>query len=103
MTRIDGTTRLAWPSSLVSDLWDSARRLRKQPGFAFATIATLALGIGGNVAVFLVADTVLFQSGPLSQPDRIVVLENAFGAGDVNRAARSVPDFLGQARGKPSK
>ncbi len=94
MSRKFSWIRPELPRGLASDLYDSARRLLRQPGFAFATIATLALGIGANVAVFLVADTVLFQSGPLSQPDRIVVLEHAYGAFDRDRSKRTAPDLL---------
>jgi putative ABC transport system permease protein len=43
------------------------RGLRRNPGFSLAVIATLALGIGGNTAVFSVVDQLLLR--PLPYPD----------------------------------
>ena len=59
-----------WPG----EFHDAARLLLKSPGFTVAAIATLALGIGANAAVFSVADTVLLKPLPYPDADRIVVL-----------------------------
>jgi hypothetical protein len=45
--------------------------LRRSPGFALATIATLALGIGANTAMFSVADGLLFRPPPFDHPERL--------------------------------
>jgi putative ABC transport system permease protein len=57
---------------LRSDLRYSARLVRRRPGFAALTIATLALGIGASTAVFTIADRVLFRPLPYPDPARIV-------------------------------
>ena len=55
-----------------ADIKFAVRTFRKHPGFAFAAIATLALGIGANTAVFSAVDTVLFRSLPVTKPGDLV-------------------------------
>lgn len=53
---------------LQSDLGLSIRRLREAPWFACICIATLALGIGGNTAVFTLIDRVMLKPLPVLRP-----------------------------------
>jgi predicted permease len=55
-----------------ADIKFAVRTFRKHPGFTFAAIATLALGIGANTAVFSAVDTVLFRSLPVTKPGDLV-------------------------------
>ena len=48
-----------------SDLSAAVRRLRETPGFTLVCVLTLALGIGGNTAVFTLVDRVLLKPLPV--------------------------------------
>jgi len=60
--------------SLVQDLQFSLRQLRKAKVFAFVAVATLALGIGCNTAIFSVFYSVLLRPLPFPDPDRLVIV-----------------------------
>ena len=57
---------------IFEDLRFSIRTLRKNPGFAFAAVLALALGIGANSAMFSVIDGVLLRPLPFPQSERLV-------------------------------
>ena len=65
------------------DMRYALRSLSTVPGFATVGILTLALGIGANVAIFGVVDTVLLRPLPFSQPEQLV----AFTASDTKTGA----------------
>ncbi len=87
-----------WLDELGRNLAFAARALARNPGFALAAVATLALGIGANTAVFSVVDGVLLSPIPFERPDELVVVwETDRDSGTVREPA-SVPDFLDYER-----
>ena len=50
------------------------RRILKSPGFAVAAVATLALGIGANTAMFTVIDSVLIRPLPYRDANRLIAV-----------------------------
>ncbi len=73
-----------WLEIAAQDLKYALRRLVKSPAFTIAAVATLALGIGANTAIFEILDAVLLQTLPVKNPQelaqvRIVDMDKARG------------------------
>ena len=81
--------------SLIQDLKYAVRTLGRVPIFTTVAIATLALGIGANAALFSVIDGILLEPLPYPDPDRVVLIRNTYRGG---ASSSSVPDFLDRER-----
>jgi putative ABC transport system permease protein len=62
---------------IAQDLRLAARRLRRAPAFTSVAVATLALGIGVNLALFAVVDAVLLRPLPFPESERLFALWEA--------------------------
>lgn len=61
-----------WLSSIWQDLAYGARAMHRAPGFAFAVIGTIALGVGVNTVVFSLLNTLLLRPPDAGRPGELV-------------------------------
>ena len=62
--------------ALMYFLRHAFRRLAREPAFTIAATLTLAIGVGGNVAVFAVVEAVLLRPLPYPAADRLLILNH---------------------------
>jgi putative ABC transport system permease protein len=64
--------------TILRDIRIGFRSLTKHTGFALIALATLALGIGANTAIFSVVESVLLRPLPYPAPERLVSIWNTY-------------------------
>src|SRR5258706_269459 len=60
--------------TLLADIRQALRQLKRSPGFALAAVGILALGLAANTAVFSVADAVLFRPLAFDRPGQLITV-----------------------------
>ena len=78
--------------NMLKDFTVAIRQFRRQPGFALAVIATLALATGASIAVFSVVNAVLFRALPFQDPEQLVWITSS--RPDNPAAPFSLPEFM---------
>lgn len=92
---------LPWLDVLMQDLRFTFRTMRRDLGFTTIAILILALGIGANIAVFSVVNTLLLRPLPFPDPQQLVrIIEKDPKAGESSKTytADATQDFQQQNR-----
>ncbi len=80
-------------AELRQDVRYAVRMLRRAPGFTAVAVATLALGIGANSAIFSVVNGVLVKSLPFRDAERLYEVRMLYPDGTAY-SGLSAPDFM---------
>lgn len=80
-------------NSLPAELAAACRSLRRAPGFTTLALAMLALGIGANVAIFSIFQSIVLAPLPYPQPERLVGFTAINSAKAITMPSLSASDF----------
>src|SRR5215204_4569424 len=80
--------------TMLSELRYAFRQLVKAPWFSLVAIIGLGLGIGANVALFSVINSVFLRPLPYREPGRLVRLSSTNQAQNLRRVGFSYPRYL---------
>lgn len=102
-TAVAESTRAAhtveWLEQAGRDLRFAARSLARQPGLVLTALASLALGIGVNTAIFATVDAVALRPLPIQNLDRLHVIEETKAGQPSNGNPLRLADWGAQVSG----
>src|SRR5262245_38691506 len=82
----------------LQDLRHGARMLVKNPGFALVAVASIAIGVGANAAMFSLADGLVLRPLPVPRPNQVVsitaIAPRANDAVFIANTRLSYPDYV---------
>lgn len=87
----------AWGWTPVERLWQDVRygvrQLTRNPGFAFVSVMTLALGIAVNTSIFSAVSALLLRKPPVKNPTTLCAISSRNLLESYDLAGVSAPDF----------
>src|SRR5213079_1021184 len=78
---------------MIADLKFALRQLGKAPAFTVTALATVAICLGANLAIFAVIDSILLRPLPFPQPDRLVTIFNTYPKAGVENDGSSITNY----------
>ena len=76
-----------------TDLRFALRQLRKSPAFSVTALATVAICLGANLAIFAVINSILLRPLPFPQSDRLVTIYNTYPKAGVENDGSSITNY----------
>lgn len=83
---------------LLQDLRFSLRLLWKDRAFSLTTLATLALCVAANAAIFAIVNSVILKPLPFEEANRLVTVHNSYPGAGAEKGYNSVPDYFDRLR-----
>jgi len=77
----------------MNDLRFAFRQLRKAPAFTVTALATIAICLGANLAIFAVVNSILLRPLPFPQSDRLVTIYNTYPKAGVENDGSSITNY----------
>src|SRR3954467_5750707 len=77
----------------MNDFRYALRQLRNAPAFTITALATVAICLGANLAIFAVIDSILLRPLPFAQSDRLVTIFNTCPKADVENDGSSLTNY----------
>ncbi len=77
----------------MNNLRFALRQLRKAPAFTVTALATIAICLGANLAIFAVIDSILLRPLPFPQSDRLVTIYNTYPKAGVENDGSSITNY----------
>src|SRR5213596_754121 len=78
---------------MIADLKFAVRQLRQAPAFTVTVLATVAICLGANLAIFAVINSILLRPLPFPQSDRLVTIFNTYPKAGVERDGSSLTNY----------
>src|SRR5438067_10397032 len=80
-------------TSDMSDLKFAFRQLRKAPAFTLTALATTAICLGANLAIFAVIDSILLRPLPFPNANRLVTIFNTYPKAGIENDGSSITNY----------
>jgi predicted permease len=77
----------------MNDLKFALRQLRQAPAFTITALATIAICLGANLAIFAVVNSILLRPLPFPQSDRLVTIFNTYPRAGVENDGSSITNY----------